>query len=125
MTSFRLNNSIWCSLWPLPASLFMSAGVLGSALLVEEFLLRHFWWVVPVFVALPFLGLATTLILGRQLRHRVTLADFKLCPGCLHALHGVPIPGACPECGRRFTETGLRHAWHGVFRKLSVKPPAN
>jgi hypothetical protein len=52
-------------------------------------------------------------------RARIIALDFRVCPRCNFDLRGLPSPGACPECHRRFSDRSLRVHW-----LLALKIPA-
>lgn len=52
-------------------------------------------------------------------KRRIVARDFRECTRCGFDLRGLASPGACPECGRRFTDRALWAYW---LLRLKIGP---
>ncbi len=54
----------------------------------------------------------------------VTNRQFRHCLGCRYDLSGLPPTGNCPECGRPYTDAGLRQSWLWTYTQAEPINPS-
>lgn len=66
--------------------------------------------------------IAIWLSLNRRSKQFIQRINYRLCPRCRYDLTASPPDGACPECGRSYTEADLRSIWRRAYRLDKFKP---